>query len=369
MSEKLGFALRGVGVGTGALFLVACVLPDYQPPSDNGTTSVGGSSASAGTSGGGMGGMGASSSSTGTGGAGEEADCTNGQDDDGDGMPDCADPDCVPGYACVPAQPTDPFMQYGRARQANIGTQHATCPGGSNPIEGFFLNEWPSECTACGCTPTAECAPPTVSAFGDGQCVGAETTIPVVSGKLCYPFPAPGPLAIQVSPGQVANPQCSGSTGTQVHPEPWQKYVDFCPVDKIGAGCDPGQVCVAKSTPDYGDRVCAAAEGIINCPAEFPKKIVTSKNWTDDRKCAACSCDASAVFCEGGGVVLNNAMSCQGLGNTPVVPEKCTSLDGTGAQAFKVPPASPSLPVGGCMQGAATGAVQSTQSVTFCCNL
>lgn len=43
----------------------------------------------------------------GGGGATGVEDCANGDDDDGDGLTDCADPDCgAVGYACVAAPPS-----------------------------------------------------------------------------------------------------------------------------------------------------------------------------------------------------------------------------------------------------------------------
>src|SRR5262245_6655050 len=35
-----------------------------------------------------------------------DEDCTNGVDDNGDGLIDCADPRCSPGFACVSIIPT-----------------------------------------------------------------------------------------------------------------------------------------------------------------------------------------------------------------------------------------------------------------------
>src|SRR5262245_20963666 len=110
---RLVVATLALTASAGGCVLVGYTFDGYGPADASGGAPPSSASASDATSGaggaggagaGGAGGTGVTSSSTTSAGSGE-TDCTNGADDDGDTIIDCADPGCLAGHTCAPLPP------------------------------------------------------------------------------------------------------------------------------------------------------------------------------------------------------------------------------------------------------------------------
>jgi glucose/arabinose dehydrogenase len=95
-----------------------------------------------------------------------EADCANALDDDGDGLVDCADPDCVAGPVCVvpPEQCTNGVDDDGDGltdcADPDCGTAPTCAPVESNCTDGVDNDgDGQTDCADLDCAGTAGCAP------------------------------------------------------------------------------------------------------------------------------------------------------------------------------------------------------------------
>lgn len=206
----------------------------------------------------------ASSSSSSTGGPTE--DCTNGVDDDGDGLVDCEDPDCKAAYHGLPFFGFD----YGE-----LDAQ--SCPSGA--LTG----------TTCGdcskCTPQAGGCVADVLVFKDMKC-GMKIYEQSLTGCQAPNLMSGGPqnlrYEVQVATDPNQKPSCMAGAST---PTP----ASFCPVP-VGA----------KYTVKGKDVVCAplAVDCVrvpapMACPKAFQAKVVPVS------ASCACGCTPTGQQCNG----------------------------------------------------------------------
>jgi hypothetical protein len=207
--------------------------------------------------------------------------CTDGVDNDGNGLVDCEDPACQAGYTCV-AAPAG--WSFGAFASIAPGGQARPCPPGYATSPTFVQEPassvtctctCPSTCgeVFCGGSPNAPPGPVVVSgASADGGCAAP------VGGVV----PSSGCSALQLSKGQAigfaAPPFESSGTlseglATVGHPE---DVLCFAPT---GGGCGAGQACVPRPSSTWklcGVQAAAVDDGPLTADGVCPHDLVAS---------------------------------------------------------------------------------------------
>ncbi|MDB4982260.1 MAG: cell wall surface anchor family protein, partial [Myxococcales bacterium] len=295
-------------------------------------------------------------------------DCFNGLDDDCDGKPDCADPDCTPTAICVPRP------------AGSVGTTvdgAGACPAGfttGTALTGGLVagNSCASSCQ-CGAGQTS-CSADLYTQLTLATC-GQNT-----GGKLVYTMSTADPMACPIpdqntsnvygarlTPWNVATTGCAPS-GTPTKPTPtWGKALKFCAADKVdtavGNGCATGSVCMPKGAPG---RSCVMLDAVGTCPAGTNADALYT-GFTDGRTCAACSCSSSGASCNNVTVQMGSDYSC-GVDYADLHGGQATcasQANGVYVPGYKI--AGAPTPPTCTPASAATGALTPTGGRTVCC--
>lgn len=313
---------------------------------------------------------------------GQQEDCTNGIDDNGDCKIDCEDPACGT-FACVDSVPSGwtGFAQVVlSASDAGAGTCAAPFStmlqsGKSNPAAA------PAECAPCTCDPPTS-GPITcrVDLGSAGLLCNNETMTPAQQNN-CVAMSGGsngssyGPKLSPAPSGNCA-PKGGGLTAP-LAPATWTAAI-ACSMTaaQVGAGCSGGEVCAPKPPSQAGSPsgVCVYKAGIqTTCPAVFTDWHVISDSLTESRDCAACACNAPACPTDGyvEGFTSND---CSGSAATTLnANAACVLLDNAkGSKSFTYHPSHGSWS-GTCDvttgAGAPTGSVapEGSTATTFCC--
>jgi len=210
------------------------------------TTTSASASGGGGAGTGGAGGGGASSSS-GTGGGVE--DCTDGVDNDGDGLDDCEDDDCTADFTCVAAVPN--AVQYG-----TLAATTGLCSP-QNTETAYHA------CDDCACTVTDEgSCQISIQLFDNAMCMGMPVYTNTQDGS-CDPTnimaAANGKVGVRTSFVGAGDGQCD--PGSAVAPT----TLYACAVGSGGHCKDPTKVCIPKD-PTF---TCIAFPGEARCTAPF----------------------------------------------------------------------------------------------------
>ncbi len=310
---------------------------------------------------GGAGGSTSSSSSSSTGSMPE--DCTNGADDDQDGLIDCADPDCDPGFTCtskVPPAWNGPV--------AFFEGDSASLPGCTpdHPNEVYTghtdLVVEPAICSACTCSdPNVICTVQPLS-FGDAACVGGGAVQPL-PGQ-CGVLMAQAAVAYKADPPVANVGACTASmVMTTIPPPAWMTGGVACGGGGLGTGCQANEVCSPRPVAPFGASLCIYKAGDSQCPPSYPNKHVFDDNVVDTRGCGQCTCGVGSGTCNATSKVYSAAM-CGGSSTT--VPNNGVCTAGAGGVSMDVTVTkSGSCPPGG---GMPTGTVvPGVIKTTVCC--
>jgi hypothetical protein len=224
--------------------------------------------------------------------------CTNGIDDDCNGLTDCADPACTTqGYACVTPSP-----KTGWDFVAFDATSQAGCPA---TLMAKNVDVDPTNLGApavCGCT-CAVGAPPsceqgTFAAKGgnDSTCSLGGTNFPA-SGGACNNTTLPMTPFVQVTPPAAMGGMCTAN-GTTTKPPTGATQGEVCSGEKaFGSGCTAPQVC---GLVPAGFTACVhhggANMGCPGAPYTMPHSVGTLQ---DSRSCGNCACGAPTATCSG----------------------------------------------------------------------
>jgi len=348
-----------------------------------GTTSTG--TSSTGTSSTGTGSTGSnttnsSSSSTGTSGGPE--DCLDGIDNDGNGLIDCADPACQPGFECVESAPSGwDYFTLEKTIFPNPNPTVPSCANGATPETYFTEPAGPAQCSACTCgAPSGvTCGPPAITCYPGSQgCNGGgqNWTATLANGMCAKPnlgfFTTS--LSCRLSGPPVVNGgSCQASTTDFANKDTWGGELVACAANAGGGGCSTGQACVQKPTDPAKESVCIAIQGQETCPSGWTSTTMGYTKGTDNRSCTACSCDPGGISCMGGSYTVYDLDQCATQGASdlpiPITSNMCTNvsvlLDG-GSWSIK---ANLPTPSGGCTPsgGDPAGEVQTDGPITFCC--
>lgn len=308
------------------------------------------------------------SSTTSSSGGGPEQ-CTNGVDDDGNGLTDCADPACA-AYSCVgsaPASWTGPVVLYD-GDPALVPACPPEHPMMAYQGHGDLVPE-PAVCGACTCAaPPATCAPKALTLGGDAACGSTVGTLvqPAV-GQCLDVAPPAGTMAFSAAaPGASAGACTPSGGGKAVPPAKWQRGGLTCLGGGLGLGCGGGSFCTATPVAPFVAGLCVQRSGDHQCPGGFPVKHSFSDSVVDTRDCTGCSCGVAAASCAVQSKLYPGAQ-CAG---TPVaVPNDGSCVPGPGGAAsisISVT-ASASCPPAG---GQPTGTIaEGSGQTTVCCTM
>ncbi len=340
----------------------------------SGGTNTGGTSGTGGSGGTSTGGTGGAITG-GTGGMGPSETCNNSEDDDNDGLTDCADPDCsAMGYACLPSPPS----LWSGPVQFNLG-ELPDCAGpwsDSGSTGGSDLLDVPTQCQSCSCDPPtdAKCGMD-VEVFADLGCAGASQSSAFYSDGLCINvgMQALGPESVRPTSGiRLFSGSCTAKAdGNANFPPPaWKDPAWTCFPSSIGAGCDAPLTCVP---PADGGAICVTRPGIHDdaCPVDYGDLAwVLYRGVDDTRTCSGCTCGAPTGDCSGAEIrVEDPSGGCVGTG-TLLTSGVCTTLPihssmGTFALESGLPGGlQPTCTPSG---GNPDGSLEPTSPLTVCC--
>ena len=300
-----------------------------------------------------------------------ESNCTNNRDDDDDGLIDCEDPDCtLAGFSCI-NEPQDwegPGVFYKGSPQSLpcCPSEYPNIPvsGGEDPIGE------PATCGACSCVTDFSCQPGALDLYELGFCFSP--SVPLLQDEACHALTMATKGAITAAePIVTKNPACTAMGGgvSNMPTRSWTTVAQFCGGMKAHRGCDGARTC-ARHSPAFGNSVCFWHEGLLDCPAEFPKKQTFFSDVNDSRGCTDCQCGAP----DSGGscsvtTVLYSAPDCSEASKLNALPNptSCTGVDGVQAYSMLVNFAPPSCPA---TQATPAGSIAPRQGseITVCCS-
>lgn len=312
--------------------------------------------------------------------------CMNGVDDDNDGQVDCADPDCQPGFTCVPAVPTGFMGPVALAEGATLADLPA-CPG-DHPTErfgGWSPPECPSTCGDCTCAQpkSVTCGNPRISLaftpeFNRPSCLQIPAELP--RDCLSFEKSIENYNTLAVFNGQASGGSCAPIGGAvNKGPVTWKTAGRVCgSTAGGGAGCPAGHICWPQAPAPYRSQACVFGEGNLACPGTgYAEKhdYFRTQDVNDTRDCVSnCICGdptdvvckaAIGIFAKNKDGLVCNADSLKEEGTTPMSCQKLTF--NIGSIGHK--PASPSG--GSCTPSGTTfptGTCQPTSPQgTVCC--
>lgn len=295
--------------------------------------------------------------------------CTNGIDDDCNGLVDCADPACkTQGYACVAPAPNGwDFVAF----------EPASRPGCPSSLKENDVDVDPTDLTSqatCTCT----CNPAGVTCYGgnygtkggpDNTCNQAGETFSFPGNSNCNAFGQAftPPAYLQVTPPAPGG-SCNADPTTTV-PSTGATQGEYCSGETtFGAGCSGGQVCGLAPS---GTQACVHHGGQTSCPGGGYATANQVGTIGDNRGCSACTCNGGPSGTCSGSINLYTGAGCTGT-------ELSVAVDGT-CDATQAPPATKYTssqldvndPGATCAPPAAqpspTGSVQLNGADTVCC--
>lgn len=298
--------------------------------------------------------------------------CTNGIDDDCNGLVDCADPACKTlGYACVAPAPNgwdfvafDPTSRPGcptslKENDVDVDptdlTSQATCTCTCNP-SGVSCESGNLEANGGNTSSCNESPNPVPFPANDGNCNPQNPSLPVEPYALANgPAPSggtctPAPTTTVPSTGATQGEYCSGE-------------------NSFGAGCSGGQVCALAPS---GTQACIHHGGQTSCPGGGYGTANTVGTLSDNRGCSTCNCNgAPTATCTGATWTLYASNDCSGSGTVIPADGACHA---TGAAAGAMSASNRyAATVSGAACGAPsaqpspTGSVQLNGADTVCC--
>ncbi len=256
--------------------------------------------------------------------------CTNGTDDDCNGLVDCQDPACTSaGYACVP----DPSAAGGGWSFSPLDANGQ--PGCPAPLMAANVTVDPTDLTSpatCTCTcnpgPLPSCVSGNINAtYGNGNC-NMGFTQSANNGNCTM-----AGLTVEAYVAASTNPTGGGCTGavTKTVPPTGGTQGQLCTGEKMfGAGCGSGQVCALVPT---GFTACVEHGSPATCPAMGYTTPNTVGTIADTRGCTACMCGGfTSESCTGAWSFYANN-NCTGTADLTLVADgtcRATGSNGTG---------------------------------------
>ncbi|WP_050433086.1 SUMF1/EgtB/PvdO family nonheme iron enzyme [Chondromyces crocatus] len=298
----------------------------------------------------------------------EVEDCSNGRDDDGDGLADCEDPDCAESscHGSAPDGWIGPFALY----DGDPSAAPSCAPPFSVPVLHAHaeLQRDAAICSICTCSPPtdAHCALNYVNTFAAPGCTSASASMSQ-SGTACQSV---GNTPVQSLRMQSPTVQgtCTGGLpqNARLNPASWTRTVVGCALPGTGgAGCGAGEVCTPPLPPPF-TGMCIAHPGKVACDgAAFRARRVVHAGMEDGRWCSGCTCSLSTPAGCSGVLRGYRDATCSGAVEL-VTSSSSTCVDGQPTHLQWTPNAvtDASCNVGG---GDARGCAWATDPITLCC--
>lgn len=287
-------------------------------------------------------------------------DCTNDEDDDGDGKTDCVDSDCKANSVCLDQLPLG-FDGFAVISILPIDAPSPNCADGSTVVT-LYQNPNEQICDACVCDASSvSCSLPDISVdIESDACTNPKTHLnPGIDECLStILFDDMGELAFlhsvtMIGDGQVTGGECTAEGGAPIASLPMKTKVAACAVKR------PSQVVVSGD-----ERLCMYADGHVpTCPGGWSSVSTNAfTGYVDERQgCTPCGCDAG---CSGTEYQVFQQSGCSGNGVTVFANGACVPMNPT--VAFSI---MGKAPVGTCTLngGEPIGKVIPTGEKTFCC--
>lgn len=302
-------------------------------------------------------------------------DCTNGVDDDCDGLADCADPECSPQYECVPEVPT------GWSKAALSVGARPNCPGGYASSRDVVLDPTGGAASCvCSCSSSgaASCVKGNVTFYGPNifgtDCSTIGSTSTSVGDGACQPnlpfglfgFGINANANVRVSSVALTPNSCTGNVQKTV-PSAGASEGKRCLVSAVlGGGCSAGQVCARRTGTSF--QSCVAKSGANACPVTWPTKHDTGTSISDTRSCTTCTCGTTAS-CGPATVTFFENNSCGGASVSVTADNACRAMS-TPGQAVSSWRYSAQVQNEGCQKTAdaqPSGAIAFNGQETVCC--
>jgi hypothetical protein len=336
------------------------------------TTASAASGAGAGPGASGSGG-GATGGSTSTGSVGVE-DCTNGVDDNGDGLVDCEDPQCG-AFACVPAAPAGWSLP--GAFYYDIPQTVPACPMAdpTRVVSGnaglTFQNDSCQMCT-CGQRTGQSCTNITVASYTTASNCTGQASNHVTTPNHCVSGFFNNP-SVEARTNYVAG-SClpDGGSITDAPAATWTKVGKLCAPEATGKCASPDSVCAPKVGGEFGPSACISHDGDVGCPPGYPEKTTLYGDLIDTRGCSGCSCNPPANDCTAAISYYQGGNGDCGYSSPPGtitfattgVCEQISNIESVYVGALSWPSQNTQCSASG---GAPTGTVTPTSPTTVCC--
>jgi hypothetical protein len=242
-----------------------------------------------------------------------ESDCLDGQDNNGDGLADCADPTCVNlTVQCVPSV----------GNGATIGTvvPQLPCPAGFGSSTPMYQNINSGTCSGCSCQTQCNA---TITYFAGANCSGGSSDQEMYfNGTNGVTTSCKNNTDFNAASGQVTSltrGTCLGS-GSAVWTASNPVFANsdvFCGVTSTSNTCGQNQICVPKPTGTLAAKVASTSA----CPSGYVGTQSTFYTTYTNGSCPVCtSCNASTtVSCGiiGLGHYTANDNTCNGASKLP----------------------------------------------------
>jgi hypothetical protein len=288
--------------------------------------------------------------------------CTNGIDDNCNGLTDCADPACMQdNYTCVPTPPGGgwSFVSFEPTAQSGCPSGLQTTNVDVDPVDN------PAQCS-CSCkvgTPP-NCTGNVSATYGtNGTCTMNGGQFPADGS--CNKITVSVMTYVQASGPAGSGGMCSAMPMSTIPPAGATKGQICGGENKFGGGCPTGQVCALVPGP----QSCVAKGGQVACPPGDYSTMHFVGNLKDNRACTNCKCDATPACaltwnfyntpdCKGTALLmLHPDGNCQATGGQQLYTSN--SLTGDSQNATCGAPTMQSMP---------TGQVTLDAEQTVCCN-
>ncbi len=247
-------------------------------------------------------------------------DCTNGVDDNCDGLVDCEDPQCsgaAAGFSCS-VLPTEP----GWTIVAYDATGRPACPDNfASPASDVVISaSGASDTCNCNCTNTAPATcqgqwawttkgdtpacgtPPTsgINGVDNGACQNSSGTDNL--NATFYFIGAANGVHTQAG-------SCSAASSVASAPPVQSVLGETCALPKAGTGCSLGAAC-APNVPT-GFQRCAVSTTATQCPNGLIQTTVAT-SISDTRMCGGCACGTVDLACNVTGMQFWEFQGCNG---------------------------------------------------------
>jgi hypothetical protein len=285
-------------------------------------------------------------------------------DNEGDGLADCADPDCDPEALCVPSSADQPA--------GVVVAEDEPCPAGFTGGETVIHRGLqPSACVGCGCTPGDTTCVGEVWIYDDSndcsgdvaQSGGVRVTVPITT--TCTANPLTYDFLKGIRANITATSTCTANGTGVPATSTWAESVKFCRTSAVALGCSATAACVPRA--EQPESQCAIADGAATCDSGY---ATTEADWytdfEDERTCGACFCTPVGGDCANVLVEVGSDYTC---GNHHTVGDDTKlCLPGIGEYS---PPArligAPTAPTGCTADAPFSGDISPTGQTTLCC--